>query len=1280
MTNSLRLKKAITIAVAGATILWTVGLAAFVPTQAQAAEYGDLIMGETLSTVYYYGSDGQRYSFPNEKTYFSWYADFDDVVEISDEDLADITLAGNIVARPGSHWIKIQSDEKVYAVSTDGSIHWVESEEVAEGLAGSDWNTNIDDVPDVFFVDYTVGDSLTDASAGYDGMLWTDGTSNYLISGGELRLVSDDGFDANMFQDGFVLDGDGFDADAMTAGDDLESESAALTDAAQMVETEEFAETQDISVSLSDDSPSASTIVAGQAIAHVAAYDFENSTSSDVVVTSVKLTRKGVSSDTTLSDVYLFDGWIRVTDSATISSGVVSWNDTSGLFTIPAGETRTIDIRSNVAASTSGQTVGVTLDPDDVGYSGSYDSTGSSLASAVHTIASSPSTFGTVAFATAVTPGTNTSLDPQDDYRLWEESMTISNNESYLYALRFRNIGSVDPEDVQNWDLYVAGVKRGSAVVQEDENGYIVFDLSADPLKLNTGTHVFKVLADLIGGSTRTVTVGLRYAADAVFVDEDYGQAILVTGNTTSTTASFAAQDGGTQTISSGTLTYSKKSDSASGDVVNAKSSASLASFEVKAAGEAMKVESLNFNLETTVAAGNTAVRLRNGAIYVDGTQVGSTSVICGNDTVTASACTSVGGSAASYSTFTFGSAFIVYPGSPVTMEIKADIFDSDGTNQYAASDTIRLDIDATSASSNVLRKVSGSYISSPGSDETGNTLTVRAGTLNVARSGSYANQTAIDPKTAYKIASFTVTAATTETINLTQFSVDLDGSTFGGSSSTVPLTMNNLYLMYGPSDDLTTSVTKSSATATGNAWSVDYALGVGETIYVNVYGNLLSTFAATDTINADLTVSATAASSGATADATEADGQTITLTAGAFSTALGGASPVAKAVAAGQTVEGAQFKFTAANETYTIDQIALLVPLATAAGVIDKVQLYDGTSLLGSAVFDRTSGDSIALAGALVTGLSISIPAGTSKTITAKLVLNDVGTGAGAPQNNLALSLDSARNSDSQGTVATDLTDRDGNEIRAYNSIPTVSAVDLTNSTLVNGQAIDLYKFTVTANSNGPISIKQMNLPVTFTDTEADIMFVESFKLYKNGTDISSNSSAVVISDEDGTTIEGTCTSCTATSGSGTGLVEGDTNVYLIWDTSEEVIAAGETVTYTVRATPQGFDSNGTTGDEDYFTIYLAGDTTAHNSSGGTVGVTDACLDDQGTGEIWQLGDTAAIGTACTSTATGSTAYNFIWSDSSLTSHDGTETTAADWANGWLILNLDLSGETWAK
>lgn len=1245
MTNSLRLKKAFTFVVAAATIVATAGLSAFVPSEASAAEYGDLIKGETLSTVYYYGSDGQRYSFPNEKTYFSWFEDFDNVVEISDEELADITLAGNIVYRPGTRWVKITSDEKTYAVARNGSIHWIESEEVAEGLAGDAWNTFIDDVPDVFFVDYTVGDSLIDASMGYEGMLWTDASNTYLVWDGMLHNVTSAGMTANMFKSGFLLYGDGFDPDSFDMGDDITGELAYLTDAAQMVESDEYAETQMIEVSLSSASPSSSTLIAGQAIAHVASYDFENPTSSDVVVTKVVLDREGVSADTTLANVYLFDGWVRLSDAATVSSGSISWNDSTGLFTIPAGGSATVAVRSDLASSTSGQTVGVSLDPDDVVYSGAYESTGSSLASAEHTIAT-VSNFGTVSFATTTQPSSDGTPDPEEDFRVWENQTTIGNNESWLTVLRFRNIGSINSDDLGNWRLYVAGVNYGDAVDYQDDDGYVTFDLSDEPVKMNTGSHSIKVLADIWGGSTRTVTVGLRNTADAVFIEDDYDQPILVQANS----STFSARDAAAQTLASGDITFTKLSDSASGDLVDAASSASLGSFEVKATGEAMKIESLGIQIDED--DGDTAYTLRNGALYVDGTQVGSTSAIAGDTDATQA-----------YTTYTFGSSFIVYPGSPVTLEIKADVYDSDGTNDVAADDTIQVQIDAGSASSNVLRMTSGSYISRPASDVEGNTLTVRTGALTTAKNTSYANQSAVAPKTEYRIGSWTITANTTEDVNLTQFDVDFSAA---ASDASAAADYSSLYLSYGPEGDENETSVKTSVSLTSNTWSLNYTLEAGETIYVNAYANVATSVSddtdGDDIISADLDVDGTAADSATSIDGSDITAQSITwYSSGTFSTALAGDTPVATSVAAGQTIEAAKYKYTAVRETYTIDQIQVSVGSAAAAGVINKAQIYDGSTLLGSAVFATTSGDAVTNGAALITGLNLEIAAGSSKTITAKLVLNDIGPSAASSQQNLALALDSTRYRDSNGAVTTNTTDRDGNEIRAYNSIPTVSHVDLTNGTLVNGQAVDLYKFTITADSNGPVAVKQLKFPITWTDgVDSDTLEVESWKLYKNGVDISTSSTAVVIQDEDGDDIE-----------DATGVAETEDTVVVIWDTGEEVISAGETVTYVLRGTPSGFDSDSDSGDEDYFSIYLAGDS-AHNS-------TDVCLEDSGSGDIWELD--GEVSSACTTASSGNTAYNFIWSDVSGESHDASvETGSGDWTVGYLIKNLDLSGETWAK
>ncbi|HJV33294.1 MAG TPA: YHYH protein [Patescibacteria group bacterium] len=116
------------------------------------------------ASVYYYGSDGKRYVFPNEKTYLTWYADFSTVRTVSDAELASMPIGGNVTYRPGVRMIKVTTDPKVYAVDAGGKLRAIPSESVAAALYGSDWNKKIDDVPDAFFVNYTLGLPLSSAS------------------------------------------------------------------------------------------------------------------------------------------------------------------------------------------------------------------------------------------------------------------------------------------------------------------------------------------------------------------------------------------------------------------------------------------------------------------------------------------------------------------------------------------------------------------------------------------------------------------------------------------------------------------------------------------------------------------------------------------------------------------------------------------------------------------------------------------------------------------------------------------------------------------------------------------------------------------------------------------------------------------------------------------------------------------------------------------------------------------------------------------------------------
>jgi plastocyanin len=150
------------------SVIAIMGVAAFGLSRqnvfATSINAGDLIRGQTYAAVYYMGKDGFRYVFPNQKTYDTWYANFDSVKFISDAELAKIQIGGNVTYKPGTRMIKIDSDPKTYAVSEGGVLHHVSSEGVAVSMYGTSWNKQIDDVPDGFFTNYTIGSAITTAS------------------------------------------------------------------------------------------------------------------------------------------------------------------------------------------------------------------------------------------------------------------------------------------------------------------------------------------------------------------------------------------------------------------------------------------------------------------------------------------------------------------------------------------------------------------------------------------------------------------------------------------------------------------------------------------------------------------------------------------------------------------------------------------------------------------------------------------------------------------------------------------------------------------------------------------------------------------------------------------------------------------------------------------------------------------------------------------------------------------------------------------------------------
>lgn len=128
------------------------------------------------AAVYEIGADGMRHAFPSPTVYNSWWKDFSDVAFIDASNLASYQLGANVTIRPGTNLVKIVSDPKVYAVEPGGVLRWIQSEDIAKALYGSQWAKRVVDVPDTAFANYAKGDDITAA-------VYPTGTLGVLPSG-----------------------------------------------------------------------------------------------------------------------------------------------------------------------------------------------------------------------------------------------------------------------------------------------------------------------------------------------------------------------------------------------------------------------------------------------------------------------------------------------------------------------------------------------------------------------------------------------------------------------------------------------------------------------------------------------------------------------------------------------------------------------------------------------------------------------------------------------------------------------------------------------------------------------------------------------------------------------------------------------------------------------------------------------------------------------------------------------------------------------------------------
>jgi hypothetical protein len=848
----------------------------------------------------------------------------------------------------------------------------------------------------------------------------------------------------------------------------------------------------DFSIRLSTDNPASGTFVQGQATADLAHFTFSNGTGTAINITGVELTRLGISADATLANVYLFDGSNRLTDAASVSSGKVTFNSTSGIFTIPANSVKVVAVKSDLITPSNGQTIGVSL--SGVTSNATLANTVLPISGNIHNIASATLAGVTI---TNVLPGPGaTTTDPVTGVRVWETTFTVTNRNVQFTKLALKQINSIDKADLSNFKLLVDGVEVAT-VASLDSNNYITFTFDKT---LVTGSRNIKVLADVNGGSSRYIQFSLRNKADVDVRDSEYNVNVAIAGAPATT---------GTIQVNEGVFTITNKNAALPITVASSASNALIGKWEFKATGEAVKVETLTagFNYTNAFVATTTnpangsaedlasqatcngtythsvngvsnsscaaqAATLRNAKIMINGAQAGSTATLVAAGTP-----------------FTVNYTF--QPGVVTAVELYADIYDNDalGAAGIVAGDTIAAKL--IQGAANGTKQISLGTLAVPTAGQATNSLlsviTVAQGAATVVATPNYGSpQNTVLPRSAFKIGSWTATGSTAEDINVNSLSFAIAPVT---NTTFTVADMYDMYVVYkiGSGTEITTSTRPTPTTPAD--FSVSFTLPRTQTVTIDLYASLsdngldqalgAAVIAPLDSVQATLTVAGTGSQSGAAAafGAPKA-GQVIVYRSAGLTVTKDASSPVASLVSANNTVKTVSYKFDASNDNYDVVKLVFSI-VGGDASAVSMVNLKEGSTILQSQP---------AAATVTFTGFSpaITITSGTPKVLDVELVLGNVGVGAGNTGSALTTDLTGASSlvrPSSTGQVGAISPDAaNGNVMYVYKATPVITLTTLPTTLLTQGTNT-LSKFTIGTNGTGTIGWKKLTFKVTKTD-----------------------------------------------------------------------------------------------------------------------------------------------------------------------------------------------------
>ncbi len=1294
------LKKIFSSFVSLVTILWSVGAGTLaLPNVASAATLvaGDLIKASG-PTVYYYAGDGKRYVFPNETTYFSWYTGFSSVKTITDAELAAVTISGNVTIRPGTKLVKITTDPKVYAVTKGGALHWVESEAIATALYGSAWASRVVDVPDMLFVNYTVGTSVA-SSVHPDGTLVTYAGSpdKFVVWGGMKRKLSDASLAANTYNTANVITT----TIAYTAGTDVTVYEADLGATVIAVGGTVTPPTSggSVTVALAADTPAGMTVPMNTNSVQLARFTLTAGAAA-ARVTGVKLHRFGVGAAGNFSNVYLYnaDG-VRLTSGRTVNSttNLVEYNGLA--IDIAANGTYTLVVQGDFAASSSGgQHAFELVDMAALTVANSGTAGGSfPVRGNVFTVGNASAARVDVQKGTTPTNPNIGAIDAEvSNFKL-----IANTNDVEVRRVTLTQAGSVTNSDLSDLKLYQGTTLVASAAALVGDK--VVFNFSPAYTISQGTTKIFSVKSRVGGRASRTITTYVEYTTDVYAVDKIYNSGALICINTTATgcASSGGNFDGSgtnliTVTTQGGTLTISFNGPSAQ-NVARAAQDYPLFRFSLVSPDNTLEIKNMDFTLRGDNA--NSWIRGSAGTDYFRDIKVKDldTGETLMGPISLPSTLTSISNSGV----MTISNAFNVEAGKVRNLAITVDIANSeDVANQFYGSGTSSYNIlfaDSTPVlfgATDVRIVSTGEYLAQakivPNTALTGNSMTVKSAQLSVALASSPVSTTVVKKQQNVPTTGLVFTAGAQSDILVTSLILTgtasttaayavgnlkdvvtrcglYNGATLVGiaqapdtTAGTMNITNMNFRVTKGTSQTLLVKCETDStiANSVGDIYNIGIATAATDVTAQDGDGNTV-----TATLSTGVTTNAASTSPAVVITVRNAGTMTITTDSLRQSTILVGGTDVWQ--------NFAQFRATAQLENVEIDLMTVTstglaanftnIAIAQDGAVKGSAQLPAGAhtfkdiDLAGNKmVVPKDNSVIFQVWGKLATiNPSSTVSGNTSVARTGNTMA--LGLAGRITSNEWNSNYNDKFNVRAVGqasgeriyATSTDMSGgTNGNSFVLRRSKPTVTRQALSSTTLTSGQDMDMYKFQVSADSAGSVAVKKFVFNFSKSTTTNSTISLANFRLRRGSTDLASADYSIV--DTNGADLK----AGTWQNGSSTGQLV----VYL---TSEDVISGSGNV-YTVHATIGGLVQSGDS-------VSLS-----FNRTGGSTVVTGFLTTNYVTSTGGVVGP--SIDTSVNPDNSADAAGTFVWSDMSELPHSsaaGNNSGSRDWSDDVYVEDL---------